>query len=118
MKYVKVSVDFFNLPIKRLAQYLSGVLPGYYTLLTDCIAVQRDLAGAWSGYQIGVGAAGDQGPDRRVCSRVVVGAYDSSRAVVGDVHEIAFLCCGNLVYATLSPDDITFPAPLFEKAKK
>ena len=118
MKYVKVSVDFFNLPIKRLAQYLSGVLPGYYTLLTDCIAVQRDLAGAWSGYQIGVGAAGDQGPDRRVCSRVVVGAYDSSRAVVGDVHEIAFLCCGNLVYATLSPDDITFTAPLFEKAKK
>ena len=114
MKYVEVRVDFLdNLPMKRLAQYLSSVLPGYYTLMTDCMTVQRDLLEAWRGCQIG----SNEGK-RRVCCRAIVHSYTAKRIENGDVHEIAFLHQGNLIYASLGSYAIIFTAPLLKKTKE
>ena len=77
--------------MKRLAQYLSSVLPGYYTLMTGLHTVQRDLLER--GEVIRSGSNGER------CAFVVeqIVAYTSS--IVGDVHEIAFLL-GNLFMHT------------------
>ena len=119
VQYIKVKVSLKNnRTTEELARCFSSVLPGYYTVLTHCMQVQRNLVEACRGYQTGYHQATANNGEYYHFNRGVVASYDSKCVENGEVHEIAFLLHGVLVYATLATYALTFTTPAFENAEE